>query len=103
MNNYPVAVMPEQSKNLSQLFEAAYDLNKDLVEEILDTGQLHVNSVHCLHPLYKEPKLNEHIFENFGRRVSGTLIGAILQKIDSPSMVKRITQMVKVNTAAKLF
>ena len=72
--NYPILLIPNQDRNLSSFFRAVYDLNRELVEQILDNGELDVNSVHGLHRSDHGKELEDHMFQNFGCAMSGKVV-----------------------------
>ena len=83
--------------NVAEYFQAAYDLNKELVEDILDTGQVDVNSVNSFGQSEQEGKPREHMLHSFGCSMHGTATCQIFEKIDSALEVHSIHQMLKVS------
>ena len=82
--------------NVPEYFQAAYDLNKELVADIIDTGQVDVNSVTSFGLSEQEGKPIEHMLQSFGCSVHGTVTCQIFEKVDSAVEVHSIHQMLKV-------
>ena len=91
-------INPNLEVSVSKYFGAAYDLNTDQIQMIIDSRQVDLNCVYSYGQTKREGKPDEHMLQNFGSIKEGKVTCQVFEKIDraTESEVKVILHLVKV-------
>ena len=92
---------PAEGKGMSMrdFFEAAFELNIEWLEMILNRGELDVNSAYCYGQSSHSGRPDYHMLQSFGSAKNGKVTMQIFEKIDllGESEVGTILNILKVN------